>query len=62
MLSSPRPRQSQSERQSASLAGLAMTLFLVVIGLYVTEALRLQARVQDCVLSGRIACEISAAP
>ena len=62
MLSTPRPHQSQSERQSASLAGLAVTLFLVVVGLYLTDALRLQARVQDCVLSGGIACEISAAP
>ncbi len=50
-------RQAQSERQSASLAALAITLLLVVLGLYLTEALRDEASVQDCVLSGRTLCE-----
>ena len=62
MVTTTRPRQSQSERQSASLAALAVTLFLVVIGLYLTDALRLQAGVQDCVLSGRIGCAVSLEP
>ncbi len=62
MISTTRSRQSQSERQTTSLAGLAVTLLLVVIGLYLIDALRLQASVQDCVLSGRVVCEVSATP
>ncbi len=57
-----RHQQSDAERQSNSLAGLALTLLLVVVGLYLIETLRLQASLQDCVLSGRVACEVSAAP
>ena len=48
---------AQSDRQSASLAALAATLFLIVIGFYVIDTLRMQANVQDCVLSGRAVCE-----
>lgn len=62
MVRTTRHQQSESERQSASLAGLALTLLLVVAGLYLIDALRWQASVQDCVLSGRVACEVSAVP
>ncbi len=57
-----RHQQSEAQRQSASLAGLALMLFLVVVGLYLVDALRLQARLQDCILTGRVACAESAAP
>jgi hypothetical protein len=50
------PDQQAANRQSASLAALAVTLFLVVVSLYLVEQLRAQAALQDCVLSGRIAC------
>ena len=62
MVSTTRSPQSQSERQTTSLAALAVTLLLVVLGLYLIDSLRLQARVQDCVLSGRIDCELPAMP
>ncbi len=62
MISTTRSLQSQSERQTTSLAALAVTLLLVVIGLYVIDALRLQASVQDCVLSGRTDCAVSVLP
>ena len=62
MISTTSSRQSQSERQTTSLAALAVTLLLVVVGLYLIDALRLQASVQDCVLSGRVDCAVSAAP
>ena len=62
MISTTRSPQSQSERQTASLAALAVTLFLVVIGLYLIDALRLQASVQDCVLAGRSNCAVLATP
>lgn len=45
-----------ARRQTGSLAGLAMTLLLVVIGLFLVDQLRAEAAVQDCVLSGRTGC------
>ena len=43
-------------RQTGSLAGLAVALLLVVVGLYVIEVLHGEAVLQDCVLSGRAVC------
>jgi hypothetical protein len=52
------PEQA-ANRQSDSLAALAITLFLVVIGLYLIDRLRAQGEYQDCVLSGHQGCEVS---
>jgi hypothetical protein len=43
-------------RRTNALAALAVTLLLVVIGLYLFDSLRAQAILQDCVLSGRTIC------
>ena len=48
--------QTDTERQTGSLAALAVSLLLVVTGVYLVEQLRSQAVFQDCVLSGRAAC------
>ena len=45
-----------AERQTASLAGLALTLALVVAGLFLVETLRAEALRQDCALAGRSGC------
>jgi hypothetical protein len=45
-----------AERQTASLAGLAVTLALVVAGLFLVETLRAEALRQDCALAGRSGC------
>ncbi len=45
-----------AERQTASLAGLALTLALVVTGLFLVETLRAEATSQDCALAGRSGC------
>ncbi len=50
-------RQADSERQTGSLAALAVSLALVVTGAYLVEQLRSQAAFQDCVLSGRPSCD-----
>jgi hypothetical protein len=47
-------------RQTTSLAALAVTLGLVVAGLYLVDVLRDNAAVQDCAMSGRINCVILA--
>jgi hypothetical protein len=52
------PDEQAANRQSASLAALAVTLFLVVVSLFLIEQLRAQAAFQDCVLSGRVACTL----
>ena len=45
-----------SNRRTESLAGLAITLTLVVIGLYLINTLRSDADIEDCVMSGHAAC------
>jgi hypothetical protein len=50
--------QEEADRQSGSLAGLAVTLFLVVSSLYVIHQLATKAAVEDCLLAGRANCDI----
>jgi hypothetical protein len=50
-----------ASRQSTSLAALAVTLGLVVAGLYLIDVLRADAAQQDCALSGRSFCMVVAA-
>lgn len=49
--------QEEANRVTASLAGLAMALFLVVAGLFLVQHLRDKAMIEDCLLSGRINCD-----
>jgi hypothetical protein len=51
-----RHRQTDHDRATRSLAGLALALLLVVIGFFLTQRLAQSARFQDCVLSGRSNC------
>jgi hypothetical protein len=51
-----REREEDDRRFTSSLAGLAVALFLIWIGLYVTEQLAAQAKLEDCVLQGRADC------
>jgi hypothetical protein len=51
--------QDAANRQSQSLAALAVTLGLVVISLYLIQRLRAEAAFQDCVLSGHSWCVAS---
>ena len=51
-----RERAEDDRRFTASLAGLAVALFLVCIGLYVVEGLAAQSKLEDCVLQGRTDC------
>ncbi len=46
-----------ADRQTGSLAALAVTLLLVVVGLYLVDSLRLCADTEDCMLSGRSGCD-----
>ncbi len=55
-----RSEESEESRRTRSLAGLAMALFLVVIGLFLTQKLTGLARMEDCLLSGRTNCALIA--
>ncbi len=52
-----RERQEEDDRFTGSLAGLAVTLLLAVIGLWLAEALVAETKLEDCLLRGRMNCE-----
>ena len=55
-----REGETEEARRTRSLAGLAMALFLVVVGLFLTQKLTGMARMEDCLLSGRTNCAVIA--
>lgn len=46
----------EADRQTASLAAVAVTLFLIVLGLFLVKELRAKSLLEDCLLSGRTNC------
>ena len=54
--------ESDETRQTASLAGLAVTLALLVGGLMLVRELHMHAMMEDCLLAGRIACGLPPSP
>jgi flagellar biogenesis protein FliO len=50
--------QKEANRQTASLAGLAAALFLVVVSLYVVHRLARETALEDCLLAGRTNCDL----
>lgn len=52
--------ETAADRQTASLAALAVTLGLVVGGLYLVQTLRSAAAVQDCLMTGQRFCSVIA--
>jgi hypothetical protein len=51
-----------ADRQTASLGGLAIALFLVVVGLFLVRHLHATSVLEDCLLSGRANCVIIVPP
>ena len=45
-----------ANRQTASLAALALILGLLVAGLFLVDRLRAEANLQECLLAGRPTC------
>ena len=45
------------DRQTASLAGMAVTLLIVVVCLFLLRELHNKAMIEDCLLSGRNNCD-----
>lgn len=51
--------QAGANRQTNSLAALAILLFVVVVSVGLLHRLRDMATVQDCVMSGRTNCGVA---
>ncbi len=56
-IGSIRDEAAEEDRLTASLAGLAVALLLVVAGLFLIQHLRDKALVEDCLMSGRFNCD-----
>ncbi len=52
-----RDEAAEEDRLTASLAGLAVALLVVVAGLFLIQHLRDKARVEDCLMAGRFNCD-----
>lgn len=50
--------QDGANRQTASLAGLAVALLLVVVGLFLVHTLQAKGATEDCLLAGRTNCNV----
>jgi hypothetical protein len=49
--------QKEADRQTASLAGMAVAVALVVAGLFLVHQLSRKAAVEDCLMAGRLDCQ-----
>ncbi len=49
--------QDGANRQTASLAGMAVALLLVVVGLFLIRKLHEKSMIEDCLMSGRTNCD-----
>jgi hypothetical protein len=45
-----------ADRQTASLAGLAVALLVIVVGLFLVHRLHREGMIEDCLLAGRGNC------
>ncbi len=52
----PENQTEQEGRVTASLAGLAFVLVLVIVGLFLVRVLKKQSELEDCLMSGRTNC------
>ena len=49
--------EDAANRQTASLAGVAITLLLLVIGAFLVRELHNKSIIEDCLMSGRTRCD-----
>ena len=49
--------EDAANRQTASLAGIAITLLLLVAGLFLIRVLHTKVAVEDCLMAGRLNCD-----
>jgi hypothetical protein len=49
--------QAAEARRTAGLVGIAVTLALLIVGLFLVQRLHHAAKIEDCLLSGRNNCD-----
>jgi hypothetical protein len=49
--------EEAANRQTASLAGIAVTLLLLVAGLFLVRELHTKSMIEDCLMAGRVHCD-----
>lgn len=50
--------EEAANRRTASLAGVAVTLLLLVVGLFLVRELHAKSLIEDCLMSGRTDCDL----
>jgi hypothetical protein len=54
-----KPDRSESrENRTPAMAGLAIAVVLLVVGLWLAHELRAASKMQDCLMSGRTNCNV----
>ncbi|MBN8925521.1 MAG: hypothetical protein BGO51_13665 [Rhodospirillales bacterium 69-11] len=54
--------EREADRQTASLAAVAVTLVLLILGLLLVRELAAESKLEDCLLAGRRNCDLLVAP
>ena len=58
-LKAAKPKSAEPlESNTPAMAGLAIAVVLLVVGLWLAHELRAASKMQDCVLSGRTNCNV----
>ena len=53
-------KQKAASRQTESLAGLALTIPILVVSLFVLRQLQHSTMLEDCIMAGRLSCGMPA--
>jgi hypothetical protein len=56
-LLSENEERAEANRQTSGLVGVAVVLLLLVVGLFLIHTLHDAARVEDCLMAGRLNCD-----
>ena len=56
------PNQEQDGSQRRALAGLAVAVVLLVVGLWLAHELTAASKMQDCLMTGRTNCNVIESP
>jgi len=56
------PDQEDGGSQRRALAGLAIAVVLLVVGLWLAHELTAASKMQDCLMSGRTNCNVIESP
>jgi len=59
-MNEPEPEQDGSQRRA--LAGLAIAVVLLVVGLWLAHELTAASKMQDCLMTGRTNCNVIEPP